>query len=80
MLMLRMLRVESGMTAYEFSKRAKISPARLSYIERGIEQATEDELARIAKVLAFDATRADALLAPVDPVRLREAVEIGPRE
>ena len=48
---LRLLRLTRGKTLYETAKEIGISAARLSYIERGIEEPKESELKKLTAVL-----------------------------
>ena len=45
---LREMRMAVGISAYELAKRAGISASRLSYLERGIETPSKDEINRLA--------------------------------
>ncbi len=72
---LKGMRTAVGVSAYELAKRAGISASRYSYIERGIERPTEDEIENLASVLSQCAIEAKERLKMVTTTRLREAVE-----
>lgn len=80
MLNLRLLRLVSGLTILDLSQRTGIDMAKISLVERGKIQPGKHELIALARGLGIPTANHESLLAEADPVRLREAVEIGPRE
>ena len=48
---LRVLRAERHMTQLTLARKARCHQSRLSHLENGLDTATDDELARLAKVL-----------------------------
>lgn len=75
MTVLREMRAAVGLTAYELAKLVGISASRLSYLERGIDKPTEEEIDRFASVFSQRAQEAKERLAKVSATRLRESVE-----
>lgn len=57
---LRRARLERGLTQLDVSLKTGIAPSRLSIIERGLKQATDDELARLRPLLEFGADELQA--------------------
>lgn len=80
MSMLKQLRDTIGVSAYQVAARAGISPSRYSYLERSIELPTQQEADQLAKAFSALLTEAKQRLDGVEPVRLRESLEIGPRD
>ncbi len=66
---LRVLRLALGMSLYDFAKRCRLSPARISLIERrGLAEAEPYDVHRLTQALGTSSREiAEALMARVDP-------------
>ena len=73
-MVVRMLRLASGLTIWDVSKRTGIAASRLSLIERGLEIASEQDVRRIAEAIPGFAEHSESLMDPVDPQKLAEAL------
>lgn len=56
--LLRLARLQRGLTQLDLSREARIPPSRISILERGLAQPTDDELDRLRAVLGLDQTDA----------------------
>ena len=75
MLLMRAIRVTKSLPLYELARRTRISPSRLSLIERELATATQEEQGRIAQSLQV---KARVLFQPATAAALvRSGVEGG---